>query len=669
MATDAEDLPRILAEAMRIDRANALDDDMLDQLACAYADRPKVWAQCKAVLQTYKYVREVEPRVKALVRELANIPSIGGPPKAERSISEIWDKAPISEHVYAPHGYQVSMGRPAIERIEQRMTGDSPYERRVAVSQAPILITRRIGNMQNKTILLEIAFRTHRGWHKTLQDRDTMLSSRKIVDTSKFGLPIASDNALEVVSWLRHFEDQNADHIPLGYASGAMGWQGADDHPTKHGFICGTRQIGGNGRAIELDATEGDMAEAREIREYGNFEHWKEAIHRVAHFSAVRLGIIVALATPLIAVVDGPNGVVEWAGRTSGGKSTILKIAQSCWRSAGYQLSTWNSTSIGLEASAQFLSDLPLFIDDSSTALDGGRSQGLGRVVYQLVGGRARGRATREGGQRVRSRWRTIVLGSGEVPLGELAKAEGASARILSIWSAPFGETTPETGALISDTIHALSENYGFAGPRLVQWLCDNRESWDDLRQLYADTCKTVRETICTPAASRLAEVIALLDVANLVAAKAELLPWDPRSLLEDRDIVNALKNAMNLASASADRAFDAHEYMIGEAQARPKSWIPWGEDPGKDDRDPPGGWLGYRALDEFAFFPSQARKILQQGGFTAEAALRAWKDLGVLRGCEYNRYTSQVRPRVDRSKVRLIRVALSYPGHEIEED
>lgn len=663
---------------MQSDRSAALERDMLKKLAFAYMDEPRIWAQCKDVLRTYKFVREVEPRVKKLAHELSEIPSIGGAPSAEKSISDVWQGAPVSEHVYAPRGYSVSCEKPCIERLEPAKIGEMSYEKRMPVSLTPIVITRRIGHVQNKSILLEVQFKTSHGWKRLIDDRDVFFSARKIVDTAKHGVPVGTHNAAELSRWLSYYEDSNVDNITLGFASGSMGWQGEDDNPTHHGFMCGKRQIGGNGRAIELEGSEGDMAEASELRERGSFDKWLEAVSTVVKFPAIRIAICAALAAPLIAIVEGPNGVIEWAGRTSTGKSTVLKIAQSCWRSATSKLATWNTTIIGIEAAAQFQCDLPLIIDDTSAAVDGGRSQGLGKVIYQLVSGRARGRATRDGGQRTRSKWRTLVLASGETPLGELAKAEGASARVLTFWSSPLGDTSSETGALVSSVMHELGVHSGHAGPRVVQWLCDNRDQWDRIRAHYAEITTKVRNEICSAAAARLAEVIALLECANWVAVQAGCSPWSKGPLYDDPEIVEALRGAMTLATASSDRAYDAWEHALGDAQAKPKSWIPWGESP-NEDRDPPGGWLGYYGsgsersvgdgAEEYAWFPHQLRKVLEQGGYIPEGTLRAWKDLGVLIKPEKSRFTSQVRPQLDRKKLRLVRVRTSYPGHELEED
>jgi len=655
---------------MLLDPSSVFEDDMLRRLATALLDKPRVWQQCKGVLKQHRLVRDVEGRVKILAREMAEIPSIGGPPATERSIAEIWRGAAdlVGDDVYVPDGYAIQEGSPAIERIESRMVGDSPYEKRIPVSPGPLLVTKRIGHVQEKTLLLEVAFRTATGWRTYVADRDVFFNARKIVDTSRMGLPVSSGNALELVEWIHAYENANATRIQQGYASGQMGWQGRPDNPTEHGFLCGIRQMGGNGRAIDLDGSDGQMRDAREIKEHGTFNAWNATIERLIQFPAVRIALCASLAAPLLAILEAPIPIYEWAGRTSTGKTSVLAIAQSVWRSGKKHMETWDSTNVSFEASATFNCDLPIYLDETSLAIRGTRNVDVAKAIYQLVSGRGKGRGDIKGRNRIRAEWRTVVLATGETPLGELAKMEGAAARVLTFWSAPLGETTPETAALITECLHDLGQNYGHAGPRLVRWLCENRDRWDELRTLYQATTKLVRTKICTPAASRLADIVALLEVAAYAAAAAGVLPWLRRSLFDEEDIVIALRNALTLATSSSDRAYDAWEYAIGEAMSRPKSWIPWGNEP-DSERDPPGGWLGYRNAEEWAWIPNQLKKALVAGGFTPESVLRAWRDLGVLIQPERDRFTSQARPGKFREKQRLIRVRNEYPGHEFTEE
>ena len=139
---------------------------------------------------------------------------------------------------------------------------------------------------------------------------------------------------------------------------------------------------------------------------------------------------------------------------------------------------------------------------------------------------------------------------------------------------------------------------------------------------------------------------------------------------LQDPEVLQFIRGAVNLATTSSDRAYDAWEHIMGDAEAKVKSWIFWGEEP-KGDRDPPGGWIGIKDATKnvHGWYPQQIRKSLDAGGYNPEATLRAWKDLGVITRCEKTRFTGQFRPHGSRRKVRLVLVSTTYPGHETDDD
>ena len=643
------------------------DDELWDQLASAYLDSGADWLDCKQVFREKKILREMEARVKRIAHRKQRIHQIGSP-RAHNAVRDVWTDAPVSGESFAPDNYTIQNGMPSIDRIERKFSNGAMVENRILVSSDPIVVVRRMEHTHSSEVLLEVAWRTGFGnWRAATFNRDVLMSTRKVVDTSLHGLPVSSITASEVVRWIAEYERANVAVIPRAYVTNCMGWQGTAKNPTAHGFLCGTRQIGGNGHQIELHGSDGDMADAREIRCAGALDSWRTAIGRLAHHPAVRIAIYAALAAPMLAVLDGPNAIIEWAGRTSTGKSTVMRLAQSCWKSANVSLPTWNATHIAIEAQAAVGSDLPLFVDDTNAAVEGGRSSSIGKMIYQLCSGRARGRGARDGGQRLRSSWRTIALSTGEQPVAELAKAEGAAARVLTFWSAPLGPTSVRTAQTATEVLAELGEHHGHAGPLLVQWLCEHRDRWKALRELGSSVARRMRIELTTPAASRLSEVVGVLEATACVAHEAIGLPWASRSLLDDPEIVAAIRGGVELSSATSDRAALALEHALGVAQSRPHSWLWWGTRPGgsgapddSDRRDPPGGWLGYRSLVTsdprcHAWYPHQLRKVLEEGGFQPDSVLRAWKDLGMLVNTEHGRFTSQIYPAGRDSRMRMI--------------
>ncbi len=72
-----------------------------------------------------------------------------------------------------------------------------------------------------------------------------------------------------------------------------------------------------------LYANRGLRAEA--LRTY---EACCKALHRYPKAIA---GVYFSLATPFLEIIDAPNFVVDWAYGNSKGKTTVLRVAGSCW--------------------------------------------------------------------------------------------------------------------------------------------------------------------------------------------------------------------------------------------------------------------------------------------------------------------------------------------------
>lgn len=606
-----------------------LSGDWLDRLATIHADDYPGWAKIASVLRHQRILRLVEARVKERSHELKQVKRIGGAAKPSQAfVVEIWPGAPVPSMAVVPDGWRFSEYSPVIHRVEPRMTENGGFaDKLYKVSYDPILITKRIQHRDRGSVMLELSWRIGERWHSDTFEREVVFSARDIVKAlARRGAPVRTDNAAEMIMYLGAYEHENRAEIPIGYATSRMGWQGDDDDPTKHGFMCGTRQFGGNGKAIELSMGDGDRAEATAIRSHGSFAEWKRAISPIERWPLIQFAIYAALAPPLLAILDAPNCAIEWAGRTSRGKTTALKIAQSCWRKGTAEVPTWNATINGIEAVAATLSDLPLIIDDTTTAPDIRGGTTIGKTIYHITSGHSKTRGERDGGKRQDRTWRTVLMTTGEVPSSDLTRAEGAAARVLTFWGDPLGKTTPQTGSVAARLIDDLGDHYGWAGPMLVEWLCNNRDKWDALRSEYKEAKAAVMRTYDKPAAARLAPAIALLEITARLADHVLGLPWT----LGRAEAVDALGKAIEMASNAADRARQAWDYVLSYAESRPSQWISWGSMPDLED-EPYGGWLGWWSSDVLAWHPTQLKRALDDGAFAVEATLRAWRDAGIL--------------------------------------
>ena len=88
-----------------------------------------------------------------------------------------------------------------------------------------------------------------------------------------------------------------------------------------------------------------------------------------------------ALAPPMLEILGASNFVLDFAGATSSGKTTTLRVAASCWgkpdeRSDESAMHTWDVTRVFLERASTIISGMPLILDDTKRAKDPSSTHG-----------------------------------------------------------------------------------------------------------------------------------------------------------------------------------------------------------------------------------------------------------------------------------------------------
>jgi putative DNA primase/helicase len=102
----------------------------------------------------------------------------------------------------------------------------------------------------------------------------------------------------------------------------------------------------------------------------------------------------------------------------------------------------------------------------------------VSQVIYQIANGRGRGRGSING-MRSTGSWRTVMLSTGEQSAVDFTLGDGGSrARVISLWGLPFGAANEATAPLVRGIDLAVQENYGHAGPRLIQFILQHQDQW-----------------------------------------------------------------------------------------------------------------------------------------------------------------------------------------------
>ena len=507
----------------------------------------------------------------------------------------------------------------------QKPNGD-----RIRVTHAPLIITalaRSVDNIAEEHVTL--AWRRGNAWTSKTIPRAQMCDSRAMVGLSALGCPVSSENGKDVVAFLTELEAVNLERLPTRRVTSHMGWQ-ADDT-----FLLGDVHVrsapptsGSDNTASARCLSEaGGRAVGAEFCQAGTLEAWQDLMVDLTPFPRVLVGIYAALSAVLLRILGQPGFIFEWAGETSSGKTTALRIAASTFgKNTSGQPDTlvrsWNTTQVGLERTCAMQPDLPLFLDESQQW--SGRPETLAAAVYMLANGTGRVRGTKAGGTQEVSQWRIVTLSTGEKQLGSFAPGSGGDkARVLSLTQQPFGPATAESRQLVARITRALETLYGVPALTFVQWVAEQPAAWPEWRERHA--VESERLAALYPGnrvAGRLASAFAAISVTADLVHECLSLPWCHRVALDAvwADIAAGLTDT--------DRPLAALAFLYQHSVSNVRRFAR----PGIDDPAPHQGWLGTIDNDGTVWFiREQAVSLLSAEGFAAKATLQSLSARGLI--------------------------------------
>jgi hypothetical protein len=368
------------------------------------------------------------------------------------------------------------------------------------VAHAPVFIGGRMSDIHGGSESIQIVYKRADSWRRHTTERSTIASKGEIVKLASVGFPVTYGNAAAMVKYLAEFEHTNIQHLPQAHISSQMGWQGKKG---ERGFLWGNRLLGAgeeipaNSEDLEeipperwpeglicfRGADAGDDQLAGGFHSSGTFKGWQDAIASVVPYPRVRLAVYGALCAPILKILGASNFIIDWSNPTSTGKSITLRAGASCWgnpdeRAPEAALGTWDATRVWIERASASLHNLPLILDDTKRAR---YPANVGQTLYDVASGRGRGRGSKRGMGRV-GNWSTVLLSTGEQPATSFTEDGGTRARTLVLWGPPFGSTDEETAVIVDKLNLGILQNYGHAGPRLIRYLLDNQDKWEEFR-------------------------------------------------------------------------------------------------------------------------------------------------------------------------------------------
>ena len=333
-------------------------------------------------------------------------------------------------------------------------TDSKGFPVRITACSHPLLPVEILKNVDTGEERVSLAYFKYGEWQKVTVGRAVCADNASIVKVlSGIGVEVTSENAKYLVRYISDCIGMNPAKLSPKKSINRLGWSGSAFMPYAEDIVYdGDR---------EFDAV------FKNVREHGSFEAWKEHCAILRRDPIVRLAFAASAGSALIEPLNILPFVFHvWSGKSGTGKTVAVMAAMSIWGNPkmGGLVKTMNTTKVGIMRSAAFLYSLPYAGDELQTMKDRWASN-FDQLIYQITEGidRVRGRAS--GGVEDTKTWKNSFLFTGEESITKSNSRSGSKNRCIEVEA---------EGRLVEDgnrTVGILTENYGFAGRKIVAYL------------------------------------------------------------------------------------------------------------------------------------------------------------------------------------------------------
>lgn len=340
----------------------------------------------------------------------------------------------------------------------------------------PILPVERLKNLETGEEQIKLAYKRNGRWNEIVVPKIMITSASKIVALSGRGIAVTSENAKLLVKYLADVENGNDDYIDVQYSTSKLGWIENEFIPYDTDII-----FDGDSRFKQTFES---------VSERGNYETWLDHVKELRKSGRIEVKFLLAasFASVLVHLLGGLPFFVDLWGETEGGKTVSLMVAASVWANPDESryIGDFKTTDVALEAKADMLNHLPMFLDDTSKTSARIRDNFEG-IVYDLCSGKGKSRSNKDLGINRENRWRNVMICNGERPLNSYVNQGGAINRILEV---ECGEKVYENPQKTADIV---KKNYGFAGKRFIEII--RNLGVDRIREIQAEFQKKLFNT------------------------------------------------------------------------------------------------------------------------------------------------------------------------------
>lgn len=639
-----------------------LELQVVGALALIESLDPAEYARMKTELKKAKVpLTEVNKLVrKERQRERLRVVSPGeAAPK--RTAGDFLDDCPFP-NLIVPDTYLINDD--GMYRRHVRNEGrDNQTTTQILVAHEPVIIAGLYRDINTSREALRVSWKKNDRWFYEIVDRGILANNRSIINLADQGFPVNSANANELVSYLSELESINIKHktLPVAWVTNQMGWQSKDG---SKGFLWGKTLVTPQSEVIHdlsLEDVEpgewkddlisfrgsdvGDEQLVEGFHSKGSMEKWLETVEIASKYPKVMLGFYAAFVAPMLRILDCDSFILEYARKTSKGKSIAQRFAGSTMgnpdnRSHDSVVQSWGVKPAWLGRAASVISGLPLILDDTKNAKN---KEFVANAIYMITTGRDLGRGTVKGLGMTRT-FRTVLISSGEVVCTSFTPDAGTKGRVLAITSLPFDGDGPDERVVVEKLDRLIKNNYGHAMPLFLQWIMKQKDNWDMFKTKFEELTDKYSEQALDSVTGRLAKYAAAIDITSTLVYAAfqdagQPLPFDyedpfrdglyEQIMLEAKDASGeeeALKDVLTWAASNETSFYGRHQLDPNGEKKRPHNGVWFGQ----WDRGENWECINFNRYSLYSF--------IQSIGKNPEELFKHWKENGWLDVPAYDR-------------------------------
>lgn len=463
----------------------------------------------------------------------------------------------------------------------------------------PIMPVARVKNIETGEEHIRLAYYLDGKWQDLTVGNGILANANKIHALSRNGLDITTENAREMVRFFAEIKSRNKDTIPRIMATSHLGWQPDGSFSP---FDDGVAYDGNNAEYINMF----DFV----AKPHGDEQKWMDLAYRVRSGASVpaRIALAASFAAPLLLKCKGLPFFVHFWGTQGCGKTVGLMFAASVWGDPviGKYPKTFMATKVAIERIASFYGNLPVIFDELQVIADRHLYDDL---IYMLCEGASKARSLREDGMQEQKRWNTVIITSGEMPIVQEFSGGGAAVRTIEV---NYGGQPLFQNA--HDAVEIITENYGFAGRRIIEAIKD---------PLLFEELDRKRKELYQVMSGRIDEK-QVLSASLLIAADwlAELVLFKDGRNLQPADIFPYL-----VSKEDADKQRRCYDWLQGHIAANDAKFHP--------DDNPPECWG--KIEDNIVYFiKSKFDEQVAKAGYSSGAFLTWAAKQGVIKREDY---------------------------------